>query len=327
MSDDATTWFCMFGVDIYDWKDLGSRSPSIPARGCAGMYQCEDGLRPETESVNREPSKFQMTIHWIHSENDAECLGLMKLLSILNCARPVLFANADPRYPYSIGGSSFAVKFRDRHFVVTARHVLRAGGFDASQVRIQYRPNSNSFLPLEQMYWLQGEDQDDTDQFDLAIWRLNDAAVDFEAFGDYLPYNLLGIDSVTLYGGNSHYLFRGYPAIFRKVDYELRDFQLNSISGRAVYVGQGPAAFTREIALVNDGTLASAEGLSGAPVFQVNNDGNGLSITEAFAGVLIRGNSSRAFFLEHRQIIGVLIQICAGNDQSAGSSNPQAEPR
>jgi hypothetical protein len=113
---------------------------------------------------------------------------------------------------------------------------------------------------------------------------------------------------------------------FRKVNYELRDFQLNSISGRAVYVGRGPAAFTREIALVNDGTLASAEGLSGAPVFQVNNDENGLSSTEAFAGVLIRGNSSRALFLEHRQIIGVLIQICGGNYQSAGSSNPQAEP-
>lgn len=44
----------MFGVDIYDWKDLGSSTPSIPARGCAGMYQREDGSRPEMAAVNRD---------------------------------------------------------------------------------------------------------------------------------------------------------------------------------------------------------------------------------------------------------------------------------
>jgi hypothetical protein len=111
------------------------------------------------------------------------------------------------------------------------------------------------------------------------------------------------------------------------VNYELRDFHLGSISGRAMYIGAAISAFTHEIALVNDGTLVSAEGLSGAPVFQVNNDENALSSTEAFAGVLIRGNASRAYFLEHRQIIGALIQICAGNHQSAGAAPPQTEPR
>jgi hypothetical protein len=181
------------------------------------------------------------------------------------------------------------------------------------------------FLPLEQVYWPQGEDQDDTDQFDLAIWSMNEAAIDAAAFGEYLPYNLLGIDSVTLYGGQSHYLFRGYPTIFRTVDYELRDFHLDSISGRAMYVGPGSAAFTREIALVNDGTLASAEGLSGAPVFQVNNDENSIFSTEAFSVLLIRGNAGRVSFLEHRQIIGALIQVCAGNYQSAVPTGPQSE--
>jgi hypothetical protein len=250
----------------------------------------------------------------------------MKLLAILNCARPVLFANTDPQYPYSIGGSAFVVKFRDRHFAVSAKHVLRAGGFEASQVRVQYRPDSNSFLPLEQVYWLQGEDQDDTDQFDIAIWSMNEAALDLEAFGEYLPYNLLGIDSVTLYGGNSHYLFRGYPEMLRTVNFELGEFQLGSISARAMYIGPATSAFTHEIALINDGTLVSAEGLSGAPVFQVNNNEDGLSSTEAFAGVLIRGNASRAYFLEHRQIVGALMQICAGNHQSADSTHPPRVP-
>ena len=264
-----------------------------------------------------------MKILWIPLESEATGAGTVKLLAILHCARPVLFANADPQYPYSIGGSAFVVKFRDRHFVVSAKHVLRAGGFDASQVRIQYRPDSNKFLPLAQVYWLQGDDQDDTDQFDLAIWSMDELAIDAEVFGDYLPYNLLGIDSATLYGGKSHYIFRGYPEMLRTVNYELRDFQLGSISGRAVYVGKAPSSFTHEIALVNDGTLSSAQGLSGAPVFQVNNDENSLYSTEAFAGVLIRGNASRAYFLEHQRIIGALIQICGGGFIEAGSMEPQ----
>jgi hypothetical protein len=54
LSDDVTTWLCMFGVDIYDWKDLGSSSAFIPPRGCAGMYQREDGSRPEMATVNRD---------------------------------------------------------------------------------------------------------------------------------------------------------------------------------------------------------------------------------------------------------------------------------
>jgi hypothetical protein len=249
----------------------------------------------------------------------------MKLLAILGCARPVLFANADPEYPLSVGGSAFVVKFRERHFAISAKHVLRAGGFAASQVRIQYRPDANRFLPLTQMYWLQGDDQDDTDQSDLAIWSIDDAALEPEAFGEYLPYNLLGIDGATLYGGKSHYLFRGYPSVLRSVDYEARDFQLDSISARALYAGKGVSAFTHELALVNDGALSSAEGLSGSPVFQVNNDEGSLASREAFAGVLIRGNASRAYFLEHKQIIGALIQICAGEYQPVESPEPKGE--
>jgi hypothetical protein len=53
LADDDTTWFCMFGVDIYDWKDLGSSTALIPARGCAGMYQREDGSLPQMATVNR----------------------------------------------------------------------------------------------------------------------------------------------------------------------------------------------------------------------------------------------------------------------------------
>jgi hypothetical protein len=34
--DDKHTWVCMFGMNIYDWKDMGE--VGLPPRGCAGCY-------------------------------------------------------------------------------------------------------------------------------------------------------------------------------------------------------------------------------------------------------------------------------------------------
>jgi hypothetical protein len=46
--DKGTRWFCMFALDIYDWKDLGSHTTEIPARGCTGFYELPDGSAPES---------------------------------------------------------------------------------------------------------------------------------------------------------------------------------------------------------------------------------------------------------------------------------------
>lgn len=43
---NAGGWMCQFAIDLYDWKDLG-RTPGVPARGCAGMYQFAGGRIPD----------------------------------------------------------------------------------------------------------------------------------------------------------------------------------------------------------------------------------------------------------------------------------------
>jgi hypothetical protein len=45
--DKDDRWFCMFALDIYDWKDLGSHTEEIPGRGCVGFYVLPDGSIPE----------------------------------------------------------------------------------------------------------------------------------------------------------------------------------------------------------------------------------------------------------------------------------------
>lgn len=54
LADDQVSWFCMFALDIYDWKDLGSHSNAIPARGCAGVYLLPDKTAPEGAATGRD---------------------------------------------------------------------------------------------------------------------------------------------------------------------------------------------------------------------------------------------------------------------------------
>ena len=52
--DDNASWFCVFGLDIYDWKDLGGHTSNIPARGCAGAYVLADKTVPPGAATNRD---------------------------------------------------------------------------------------------------------------------------------------------------------------------------------------------------------------------------------------------------------------------------------
>jgi hypothetical protein len=238
----------------------------------------------------------------------------MKLLSILNCARPVLFANDSPEYPYSVGGTAFIVKFQGRRFVITAKHVLNLKSFEAGQFCIQYRPDSRDFLPLGALHLVHGANEDDTDQYDIAIREIDDGAIREELYGNYQPYNLLQMDRLTVFSERGAYLYRGYPIAMRQVDFEKKHVEQGAISTRAEYVGRTRFESIHELRLFDLGPLPSIDGLSGSPVFQVHNEEGTQYSREAFAGMLVRGSikSEKIFLIEHRRIIEVLLQVAQG---------------
>lgn len=237
----------------------------------------------------------------------------MKLLSILNCVRPVYFLNAEHEWPLSVSGSAFLVIYQGRHFVITAAHVLRCREFQPTQFRVQYHPEDNHFIPIASCYRMHESDPEDTDQYDLAVWDVHEETLELERFGDYRPYNLLQLDALTLFNPKADYLYRGFPCLERDYDPEGRHMRQTAVSGRARYLRRTAAAGVHEIELLAVAELESLDGFSGAPVFQVNPVEDPYS-TESFAGVLIRGSrqSERAYFLEHRSILSVLTQIRTG---------------
>jgi len=54
-ADRDGLWLCVFGIDVYDWKDLG-QTPGHPARGCAGFYVLHDGNVPQGATQGRTSS-------------------------------------------------------------------------------------------------------------------------------------------------------------------------------------------------------------------------------------------------------------------------------
>ncbi|MBV8271098.1 MAG: hypothetical protein JO067_02375 [Cupriavidus sp.] len=234
------------------------------------------------------------------------------LMSIFNCARPLLFENKDATYPYSIIGTAFIVRFRGRHFIVSAAHLLR--NFEAHQVRFQYHPSVGDFVPWRSWYCLDGTDRDDPDQYDLVVFAVDDAALDYSRFKGYEPYNLLEIDALTIYSQRSSYAFRGFPTSLRTTDYDLHRIETQSVVGDGKYLGPSLRMHLHVLKVNRVADIGDFDGLSGSPVFQINHVDDRYS-NEAFAGMAILGTAAAGTveFLAHGRVVSALMKITDGD--------------
>jgi len=234
------------------------------------------------------------------------------LMTIFDCTRPMLFVNEDPNYPVSIQGTGFIVRFRKRYFVLTARHVIK--GFSFQQVRFQYHPNSSDFVPLQRPYEISGDDSDDTDQYDVIVFSVEDSALDYEKFDGYLPYDLSELDALTIFNPTASYAFRGFPTHLRTTEYEQRRVDMESILADGRYGGPSIRREMHVLRINRAREIASFDGLSGSPIFQINHTDSRIS-QQAFAGMVVLGTAAAGTleFLEHRKIIDALTKIVDGD--------------
>lgn len=232
----------------------------------------------------------------------------MKLDTIFKCSRPVLFENNDEVYTYSIGGTCFIAKFKQKHYVITAKHILR--NFAQVQFRVQYHPASGDFIPLKKCFTLKQTDSDEIDCFDLAVFTVDESELSYGLFIDQLPYNLLESDKWTIYSQKSKYVYRGFPIETRSLDWIEKSIRQTAILGQGEYGGRASFDCCHVINLLNLKPLASLDGLSGSPLFQINHENEKFS-REAFAGMIVRGTkeSGKAYFIEHSIVLDAMRDI------------------
>ena len=160
----------------------------------------------------------------------------MKTVDILYCARPVLFETNYDGFEYSIGGTAFIVRFYKKIYIVTAKHVLNVKHFSLDQFRVQYHPNGKDFIPITDLYTLKKTDDEDTDQFDLAIFEVEHINLNEDLFLNHQPYNLLEIDKFTVFNPNSAFIYRGFPIELRPIDWEMKKICHSAFLGHAKYL-------------------------------------------------------------------------------------------
>ncbi len=183
-------------------------------------------------------------------------------------------------------------------------------------LRIKFASNIIQMLiifPITELYRIKPTDNDDTDQFDLAILQVRDIGQDEDLFSDHRPYELLENNKFTIFNPNSKFIYRGFPTELRHIDWEKKQIRHSAFLGHAKYLGPAEWKGIHILKLIGSEDLSNPDGLSGSPIFQINQDDHGYA-TEAFAGMLIRSSaqSDKAHFLEHKFIIDTLVDIHLG---------------
>lgn len=221
-------------------------------------------------------------------------------------SRPVLFVHSDPNFPYWGKGSSILVATAQRHYWVTALHVLRNNVGNTDSLCIFPSDNSRVSLPFNEQYTIPAINSDD-DYKDVLILRVDldrftksgDAALvaqDVEN-GFFDPEQLV-IDSKLL--------IIGYPSESNWINYDQQIIRSNRILISAKFMGKSHDDHCHKLKVETSLKIGNLDGLSGSPVFYLQSrtfQGTTFQFP-LLVGMLIRGTieSGIAHFISAKVI-------------------------
>jgi hypothetical protein len=139
--------------------------------------------------------------------------------NLLRTSRPVLFEHDDDKtHAYFGAGSCFIFSWRDRAYVLTAKHAVAAVAPD--KLRVLIDDHTRDFYPIEHVFAAEGQDFDWKD-LDLALFRvaeqLGPSVWRPRAFP--IDMDLIGTSRLNFEPGRHLYL-SGYPDLARDIDYD-----------------------------------------------------------------------------------------------------------
>lgn len=226
-------------------------------------------------------------------------------------ARPVIFKTGVPDYPVSVAGTCFIVGFRGKHYVLTAKHVVR--DYPVEHLLILPAEGAKRAFRVPQSWRVEnfeGEPEGDPDSSDLLIMRVTlDGLKRLEKTkGRVLVLDIAGIFDWFDDRFSSNLFMFGYPKSRNGVDYAQATIEANQVLLSGSYVGPSYADHCHEARFSNPLAITDFDGLSGSPVFCVVPAIAKRSVTR-FCGIAIRGGASerRVHFLGAEVVLESLI--------------------
>jgi hypothetical protein len=230
----------------------------------------------------------------------------LQVKGLLESTRPLRWAHEDETFAYTIGGSGFLVRFRKRHFLITARHCL--DHHDLNHLCVEIVNNSGTFNALKQVSFVKGKER----WHDLAFLEFDAVLNSPTELGasDFLDFDYL-CTLPTQISTEAVFVFRGYPSELNIPDWEKKTLTCTSISMSGTWE---PAATKPHCGAIRlDGQVAEfkiedLDGVSGSPAFEFRHTTAGTSYK--FAGVVFWGMGQIVRFIEAEVVFAALNKIC-----------------
>lgn len=236
----------------------------------------------------------------------------MKIRTLLNSSRQMIFENPVEGYEYSARGTVFLCWYGPNLYAVTAKHVIE--GFEADAVRILIHPEDREFAPHSAQATLVPVDEDDPDYADLALFPVEHDMFDQERFKDWPPFVLEDSLVAGTPPSSDTLIFRGFPHDRSGVDFDSAKIRQQPVILEGDHIGPAPMMHCHEMKLRDVTVCSTLDGFSGSPVFWLGDTGPPREYR--FAGVLIKGthSSKTAYYVDAEVLRQALKRL---NDDSA----------
>ncbi len=207
--------------------------------------------------------------------------------------RPVMFESDDEEFPYWGKGSSFLIANESNIYWVTASHVLENSGGETNQLRVFPSDKSCISLPFNEKYTINREPYGDDEEYkDVFMLRIDQA--EFDRFGDtpLVAQDItLGVLPAECLTQDCDLFIIGYPSERNEIDYDCNKIKRTRVILRATYRGKGLSDHCHELNFNSSITLTDYDGLSGSPIFYMQQKrlGNQIEVRPLLVGMLLRG--------------------------------------
>lgn len=206
---------------------------------------------------------------------------------------------------YSIGGTAFLVRYKDRLVSITAKHVIANCHSDPTRLRIRSAAGGTSFLPLKNIlvaneYGAHG---------DIALIEIDQDLLNERLQKEICPILLDDFHSFNRYDNKkSMFWIRGYPSCISDIDYDATQMRFQGFVAEASYKCPSHDSFCHTIHFGDLSGVESLNGLSGSPVFHFMKVDSQEIMHYNFAGMLIRGTkeSQLGHFIDSYAIYAAL---------------------
>jgi hypothetical protein len=239
----------------------------------------------------------------------------MQLPNILRCAKPLIFEDGPEGFEYSAAGTFFVGKYRERYFAITAKHCLKARDKDCIRLVFDERAGpKTSFVPIIRINFIDEPPEGQADFADIALLEFSNshlskhqkAAPWFINIDQEMPRKLtLWEDDILV--------TRGFPNVLGGIDYDDRKIVFQAFAVDGFYGGKTDERSVHRFRFSNLSTINDLNGMSGAPVFRLEDppDRN----EYRFVGMVVRATrqSGYAHFVDCGPLFWALREL-AGED-------------